>query len=168
MPTLTIITPTYNRASCLKVCWESLQEQSCKDFQWLVVDDGSTDDTSAVMDAIKQQNPDCCIDYVRKKNGGKHTALNASHAYIKGKYGVVLDSDDRFVRNAVEQIITGWKDYAENAQVGQLIFLKGYSEEKPICYVKNEKTIVDTLEGIAAIPSGHSNPRFFQCVHNCL
>lgn len=146
MPTLTIITPTYNRASCLKVCWESLQEQSCKDFQWLVVDDGSTDDTSAVMDAIKQQNPDCCIDYVRKKNGGKHTALNASHAYIKGKYVVVLDSDDRFVRNAVEQIITGWKDYAENAQVGQLIFLKGYSEENPICYVKNEKTIVDTLE----------------------
>ena len=145
MPTLTIITPTYNRASCLETCWESLREQSCKDFQWLVVDDGSTDDTSAVMDAVRRQNPESCIDYIRKENGGKHTALNASHPWIKGKYVVVLDSDDRFVKTAVEQILEGWENYADNAQVGQLIFLKGYSEEKPICYVEHENTVVDTL-----------------------
>ena len=142
---LTVITPTYNRAACLETCWESLRGQTCRDFQWLVVDDGSTDDTPAVMEAVRQQNPGYCIDYIRKENGGKHTALNAAHPHIKGEYVVVLDSDDRFVSSAVEQILAGWHDYGNNPEVGQLIFLKGYSEEKPICYVKNEKTVVDTL-----------------------
>lgn len=145
MPTLTIITPTYNRESCLGACWESLRKQTCRDFQWLVVDDGSMDHTPAIIEAIKQENPQYCIDYIRKENGGKHTALNAAHPHIKGKYVVVLDSDDRLVPTAVEQILAGWRDFGNNPEVGQLIFLKGYSEEKPICYVKNERTVVDTL-----------------------
>lgn len=145
MPTLTIVTPTYNRADCLVMCWESLRNQSCTDFQWLVVDDGSTDETPSIIAEICDQNPDFCIDYVQKKNGGKHTALNASHPYIKGRYVVVLDSDDRLISTAVQQILSGWNDYGNCDEVGQLIFLKGYSETEPICYVKNERTVVNTL-----------------------
>lgn len=145
MPTLTILTPTYNRAACLELCWESLHRQSCKDFQWLVVDDGSTDETAWVVAKIREQAPDACIDYVHKENGGKHTALNAAHPHIKGRYVVVLDSDDCFVPTAVEQILEGWKDHEHQPEVGQLIFLKGYSENEPICYVKRERTVVDTL-----------------------
>lgn len=146
MPTLTIITPTYNRASCLNACWESLRKQTCNDFQWLVVDDGSTDETAAVIARICEENPCFCIDYVRKENGGKHTALNVAHAYIKGSYVVILDSDDRFVPTAVERILEGWHEFGGHPEVGQLIFLKGYTETEPICYVKHERIIVDTLE----------------------
>lgn len=146
MPTLTIITPTYNRASCLTDCWESLKSQTCTDFQWLVSDDGSTDETAVLIGQIQKENPKFCIDYIHKENGGKHTALNAAHPHIKGKYVLILDSDDRLVSTAVEQVLAAWARYESKSEVGQVIFLKGYTESEPICYVKNEDTVVDTLE----------------------
>ena len=142
---LTIITPTYNRADCLEDCWKSLCAQTDKRFQWLVVDDGSTDNTGELMRSIMLQSKDFRIDYVKKQNGGKHTALNASHPYIKGDYVVILDSDDTFIPSAVSEILTAWNKYNENKDVGQVIFLKGYSEDKPICYVKNDGIVVDTI-----------------------
>ena len=142
---LTIITPTYNRAECLVECWKSLEKQTNQEFQWLVVDDGSTDETSTIIEQIKKNNANNVIDYVKKENGGKHTALNAAHPYIKGKYVVILDSDDQFIDTAVEDILSGWKLYGQNPEVGQLIFLKGYSKDEPICYVKNEKMVLDTI-----------------------
>lgn len=145
MPKLTVITPTYNRASCLEGCWESLKQQSCMDFQWLIVDDGSTDDTAAVVAGFQGSKPEFTVDYVSKENGGKHTALNAAHPHICGEYVVILDSDDRFVDTAVEEILRGWQPYEENSEVGRLIFLKGYTQEEPICYVEHESAIVDTL-----------------------
>ena len=145
MPTLTIITATYNRVECLKSCYESLKRQLCKDFQWLIIDDGSTDNTKEVVDYFVAESPDMCIDYVYKENGGKHTALNASHEYIKGKYVVMLDSDDRFTCDAVKSLIDTWKKYEDNKNVGQVIFLKGYSVKKPICYVRHENTPLNTL-----------------------
>lgn len=146
MPELTIITPTYNRAHCLADCWESLKNQTCTDFQWLVSDDGSTDDTEQLISEIRKENPTFRIDYIRKENGGKHTALNAAHPHIKGKYVLVLDSDDRLTPTAVEQVLSAWRRYESDRTVGQVIFLKGYTEAEPICYVKNEDTVVDTLE----------------------
>lgn len=145
MPRLTVITPTYNRASCLEGCWESLKQQSCTDFQWLIVDDGSTDDTAAVVAGFRESKPEFTVDYVSKENGGKHTALNAAHPHICGEYVVILDSDDRFVDTAVEEILRGWQPYEENREVGRLIFLKGYTQDEPICYVEHENVIVDTL-----------------------
>lgn len=142
---LTIITPTYNRCQLLKECYLSLKNQTNKNFQWLVVDDGSTDNTESVVKAFKEQETDFFIDYVYKKNGGKHTALNVSHPFIKGKYVVILDSDDKLVDSAVEIILGQWKKYENNSSVGQVIFLKGYSENEPICYVKNENMVLDTL-----------------------
>lgn len=146
MPELTIITPTYNRAHCLADCWDSLKNQTCTNFQWLVSDDGSTDATAALVAEIQQGNLDFCIDYIRKENGGKHTALNAAHPHIKGKYVLVLDSDDRLTPNAVEQVLAAWNRYDSDPEVGQVIFLKGFTETEPICYVLHEDTVVDTLE----------------------
>ena len=146
MPELTIITPTYNRAHCLSDCWESLKNQTCRDFQWLVSDDGSTDGTDILVAQIQKANPDFCIDYIRKDNGGKHTALNAAHPYIKGNYVLILDSDDRLTAGAVEQVLSAWNRYESDRTVGQVIFLKGYNESEPICYVQHEDTVVDTLE----------------------
>ena len=145
MPTLTIITPTYNRADCLVACWDSLKAQTTKDFQWLIVDDGSTDTTTETVDRFRAEHCGIQVDYIQKENGGKHTALNAAHPYIQGKFVVILDSDDRFVPEAVSSILQAWGRFAADEQVGRIIFLKGYSVEKPICYVKNENVPLDTL-----------------------
>ena len=86
------------------------------------------------------------IEYRKKENGGKHSAINYSHGFIRGKYCIVLDSDDTFIPTAVEIIIEKWKKYQDNPEVGQIIFLKGYSESEPICTVLHEDTVVDTVK----------------------
>ena len=87
---VTILTPTYNRAKTLPKLIESLCGQTSTNFQWLVIDDGSTDDTEAYIEALKQQNLPFEWEYHKKKNGGKHTALNAAHPYIKGDVVLIL------------------------------------------------------------------------------
>lgn len=81
---VTVLTPTYNRVNTLPKLVDSLCRQTRTDFQWLVIDDGSTDDTEAYMETLKQQNLPFEWEYHKKENGGKHTALNAAHPYIKG------------------------------------------------------------------------------------
>lgn len=130
-PLLTIITPTYNRGDLLKTCYESLLRQSDKDFQWIIVDDGSTDDTQAVVSGFEPAG--FPIIYVKKENGGKHTALNASHPHIRGKYVLILDSDDSLTDTAVEQVRRGWEVWADNEQVGMIAFLRGKTVTDPLC-----------------------------------
>ena len=74
---ITVFTPTYNRAKLLPRLHKSLQEQTNKDFEWVIIDDGSTDNTKEVIDnIIIQQDNDFPIRYFYKENGGKHTAIN--------------------------------------------------------------------------------------------
>lgn len=155
MPKLTILTATYNRADCLTDCWNSLKAQTCSDFQWLIVDDGSTDNTADLVAEFIKSSPEMQIDYVYKPNGGKHTALNASHPHIQGDYVLTLDSDDRLIPTAVEDVLSAWARYDAHEEVGQIIFLKGYSEDVPICYVNHEDTIVDVLEEPRIGTAGH-------------
>lgn len=128
---LSIITPTYNRAHLLNTCYESLLRQTDKDFEWIVVDDGSKDNTQDVVKTFNTK--DFEIVFVQKENGGKHTALNASHPYIRGKYVLILDSDDYLTDTAVEQVRRGWETWEHNPQIGLLTFLKGASEADPNC-----------------------------------
>lgn len=146
MALLTILTPSYNRASCLTDCWASLCAQSDKRFQWLIMDDGSTDDTAALIRALEAKTEGFQIEYHQKPNGGKHTALNAAHPYIRGDYVVVLDSDDTLTPKAVETILEKWTRFADNPEVGRIIFLKGFTVEEPICHVAHPGVPVDTLK----------------------
>lgn len=123
-PSLSIITPSYNRGNMLKNCFESLRFQSNYDFEWIVVDDGSMDDTRSVMEYISNEHIPFEIRYIWKENGGKHTALNAAHPYIHGKYVLILDSDDTLTSDAVETVLNGWSKYDANADIGILIFLR--------------------------------------------
>lgn len=79
-PIITIVTPTYNRGDKLPELFRSLCSQTCKDFRWLCIDDGSTDNTNDIIKSFKHHmsNNDCgfSVDYIHKENGGKHTALN--------------------------------------------------------------------------------------------
>lgn len=146
MAELTIITPTYNRADCLRDCWRSLCAQTDPDFQWLIVDDGSTDNTTEVVRELREKTTAFQIDYVQKPNGGKHTALNDSHSYITGAYVVILDSDDTLTPNAVETILKKWALFADDKDVGRIIFLKGFTVDEPICHVEHPGIPVDTLK----------------------
>lgn len=108
--TLTVFTPTYNRAYCLNNCYESLKRQTLKDFIWLIIDDGSNDETSDLVSSWKLNDNGFDIKYVYKENGGMHTAHNLAYEIITTELNVCIDSDDYMTDNAVEKIIELWKD----------------------------------------------------------
>ena len=94
MEKLTIFTPTFNRKKTIIKTYESLINQSNKKFIWLIVDDGSTDNTQELVKNWQKENK-INIQYYYKKNGGKHTAYNFAMNYLKTEYVYIsLDSDD--------------------------------------------------------------------------
>ena len=102
---ITIFTPTYNRAELLPRLHKSLQEQTNKNFEWIVVDDGSTHNTKEVIEnIILQQENDFPIRYFYKENGGKHTAINRGVREANGDLFFIVDSDDILTFNSVELI----------------------------------------------------------------
>lgn len=141
---LSIVTPAFNRGNLLRRCFESLKKQTSNDFEWIVVDDGSVDDTESIVQSIKDTSNFPVI-YVKKENGGKHTALNASHPYVHGKYVLILDSDDYLTNDAVETVLHHWNIYESKSDIGIVTFLKGYSVSEPNCYAKDENVPVDIL-----------------------
>ncbi len=104
----TIFTPTYNRAYMLGNLYEGLKNQTFKDFEWLIVDDGSTDDTKELVEKFKSENK-IDINYIHKENGGKHTANNIGTENAKGELFFVVDSDDNILENALEEVDKSWK-----------------------------------------------------------
>ena len=143
MPTLSIITPTFNRAAYLERCYRSLESQTNHDFEWILVDDGSTDQTADVVKAF--QTEQFRIQFLRKENGGKHTALNAAHPYITGRYVLILDSDDVLTSSAVQTVVDAWKRYDQDPEIGIVTFLKGTDEGHPVCEVADYGVPVDIM-----------------------
>lgn len=106
MVKLTIFTPTYNRATLLPRLYQSLTAQVEQDFEWLIIDDGSSDDTESVVASfIADQKLD--IRYLKKENGGKHTAHNMAVQEAKGEYFFCVDSDDWLADDALTKIMAG-------------------------------------------------------------
>ena len=120
---LTIITPSYNRGNYLKRLYDSLVNQNNHHFQWLIIDDGSTDDTERAVESF--DNKLFALDYYKKKNGGKHTALNYSHPYIKGELVCIVDSDDWLLPEAVDKILERKREFFQSGNVKMLSFLRG-------------------------------------------
>lgn len=104
MKKLTIFTPTFNRGYIIGNLYESLLRQTNKDFEWLVVDDGSTDNTEQLCRRYADEGK-IDIQYYKKNNGGKHTAANLGLSLAKGELFFVVDSDDYLSDNAVERIL---------------------------------------------------------------
>lgn len=109
MEFLTIFTPAYNRAHTLPRTYESLCVQDCKDFIWLIVDDGSTDNTSKLVKEWKEKENGFEIQYIYKENGGMHTAHNTAYENIHTELNVCIDSDDRMPLGAVGKIKKTWE-----------------------------------------------------------
>lgn len=117
MKTLTIFTPAYNRAHTIGRTYESLLRQTCNDFEWLVVDDGSTDNTEELIKGwIKDDK--IPIRYIRQQNQGMHGAHNTAYANISTPLNTCIDSDDYMPDNAVELIIDFWKKHGSDRYAG--------------------------------------------------
>lgn len=101
---LTIMTPTYNRAHTLQKAYESLCDQTNKSFIWLIIDDGSTDETEKLVQSFQKENK-IEIQYEKKLNGGKASAINLGLDLVKTEFCTCLDSDDWFDQNAVKKAL---------------------------------------------------------------
>ena len=112
MNNLTILTPTYNRASHLRKLYDSLTGQTDPDFEWLVVDDGSTDETQELLEELMQEHR-LQMRVLRQENGGKHRALNRGIAQIETELTFLVDSDDYLPPEAVETIHRYHEKYYE-------------------------------------------------------
>lgn len=104
----TVFTPSYNRAHTLGRVYESLQKQTWRDFEWLVVDDGSSDNTAELVQGWAK-DADFPIRYLRKENGGKHTAHNLAVTEARGQLFAILDSDDWFTQDALTRFYHHWE-----------------------------------------------------------
>ncbi|OKL36551.1 glycosyltransferase family 2 protein [Domibacillus mangrovi] len=117
MKKLTVFTPTYNRAYCLHQTYESLKQQTNKDFIWLIIDDGSTDETKEIVEKWLDENI-IEIHYQWQQNQGMHGAHNTAYELIETELNICIDSDDYMPADAVEKITTYWNAYGSNEVSG--------------------------------------------------
>ncbi len=130
----TVFTPTYNRAYIIKNLYNSLKAQTFKDFEWVIVDDGSTDDTELLIESFINENK-VNINYIKTANGGKHRAINIGVKEAQGELFFIVDSDDYLISNALSKVhevemsileseksdfcgICGLKGYTSNQMIG--------------------------------------------------
>lgn len=118
MPMITVFTPAYNRAHTLPRTYESLCRQSCKDFVWLIIDDGSTDNTKELVEAWSNKDNGFEIRYIYKNNGGMHTAHNVAYENITTELNVCIDSDDVLADGAIKIICETWNRVRNNKYAG--------------------------------------------------
>lgn len=142
---ITVFTPTYNRASLLNRVYESLLHQSNSNFEWIVVDDGSTDSTETLVnDFIEQQKMP--ITYFKQENKGKHFAINKGVQLAKGAYLVILDSDDALTPNAIESILECVKIINEKPNIGGIVGRKIYFDQQLIGQLIGKNIISNSLD----------------------
>lgn len=145
-PLITIVTPSYNRAAYLRRLYESLTKQTCTDFVWMIVDDGSTDDTLAAVDVFKAANAPFAIEYYHKQNGGKHTALNLAIDKATTPLFFIVDSDDMLTPDAIATIKDDW-NVADDGMVG-ISYLRGYDTTRPIGDLFPKDHVLDTFNNV--------------------
>ncbi|ULL13906.1 glycosyltransferase family 2 protein [Paenibacillus sp. H1-7] len=116
-PSLTVFTPTYNRAYTLPVCYESLKRQTSKDFVWLIIDDGSSDGTRELVEGWISEGA-VPLRYHYQDNQGMHGAHNTAYELIDTELNVCIDSDDYMADDAVEKIVTFWKRHGSSSYAG--------------------------------------------------
>lgn len=118
-PLITVFTPAFNRAHTLPRTYESLLSQTCDDFVWMIVDDGSTDDTEMLVKGWKGEDRIPII-YIKRENGGMHQAHNTAYQNITTELNVCIDSDDYMPVDAIENIKRLWLEKGEERYAGMI------------------------------------------------
>ncbi|MEP9080449.1 glycosyltransferase family A protein [Enterobacter hormaechei] len=127
---VSVITPVYNRANLIDKLFFSLKEQTSQAFEWIIVDDGSTDNLKEIVSDFKRQ-ASFKINYTYKSNGGKHTALNEGIPLAEYEWVFIVDSDDTLPTNAIAVVNEKIKNIKELTCKG-LVFLKAYESTKAV------------------------------------
>lgn len=141
---ISIFTPTYNRAHLLKRLYNSLLNQKLQNFEWIIVDDGSVDNTHEVVNAFISENK-VSVTYYKKENGGKHRAINKGVELAKGELFFIVDSDDYLTESATS-LITNYYSLIKNREdIAGVSFRRGESKTK---YIGTQKTF-DAFEATA-------------------
>lgn len=123
-PIITIFTPSYNRAYTLPRLYESLLAQTCKDFEWIIIDDGSTDNTEEV--CSKFESNDFPIQYIKTQNSGKYKAINLATKIARGRWFFCVDSDDWLPTNAIQLILEAEGRIRDKDKCGLLAGMKHF------------------------------------------
>lgn len=111
---LTVFTPSYNRGHLLDRLYASLQRQSITCFEWIIIDDGSTDNTANIVQQWQKEYTQFPIRYIKKENGGKARAINDGVKLAQGKYFFIVDSDDYLADDALESLIKWFSELPES------------------------------------------------------
>lgn len=137
---ITVCTPTYNRGHLLKRLYNSLQKQDFSKFQWLIVDDGSKDNTEDIVNKYIQEKI-INIKYIKKENGGKHTAINVGVDNAEGELFWIVDSDDYITEEALQYIWDQWSNIEDKKSFAGLSGLRGYEDGTVIGTMGTEEYI---------------------------
>lgn len=125
---ITIMTPTYNRAYILHKAYRSLKKQTSFDFEWIIIDDGSSDNTEELANQWMRECTDFDIIYYKQSNGGKHRAINRAVQMARYEWFLILDSDDELTENAVESIHVWIADVSGCGDIVGVAGLRGTSD----------------------------------------
>lgn len=138
---VTVFTPTYNRAHTLPRLFKTLQNQTCKDFEWLIVDDGSNDHTESLVKECMNNEHSFPIRYYKVKNGGKMRAINLGASLAKGDYFCGIDSDDWFNEDAIFNILEAFISIKAKKNIVGVSF--AYNWDTPILSKEAKVDYVD-------------------------
>ena len=124
---ITILTPAYNRGHLLGKLYQSLVKQDFEDFEWVIVDDGSSDSTTNIVDKFIQDKK-INISYIKQSNGGKHRALNRGVIESKGELILIVDSDDSLPKNSLSVINRYYLEIKDNPLIGGVCGLMAHHD----------------------------------------
>ncbi|WP_024769158.1 glycosyltransferase family 2 protein [Aquimarina macrocephali] len=142
MKTITVFTPTYNRAYCLHKCYDSLVKQSNQDFVWLIIDDGSTDETEELVASwVKENKIDIIYHY--QENLGMHGGHNAAYRLTETTLNICIDSDDNIGEEAIQKIMDAWETIKDKPEYAGIVGLDADPDGK-IIGTKIPETIKQT------------------------
>lgn len=147
-PRLCVFTPTYNRASTLVNCYTSLINQTNADFQWMIIDDGSTDQTEEIVNEWIKENL-IQIKYIKKHNQGKIRAIEDSLIICDSPLWLCLDSDDELYSDAIEQIINKYDSVFAEAKCCGLLGVRYAKNGNPMQgrqYIKKVNQLADKIQ----------------------
>ena len=138
-PLITVFTPTYNRGYIIHKCYESLKKQSYKNFEWIIYDDGSLDDTKQIIEKFINENI-INIKYYYSKNSGKHVAINRGVDLANGDLFFIVDSDDYLTEDSLELIKEAW----DSIDIEEKEKYAGVSGRRHLVNKKNKEFNFDT------------------------
>lgn len=144
-PIITILTPSYNRGYCLGQLANSLLNQTNLNYNWIIIDDGSTDNTKEIIELIKRDFG-IKLQYLYKKNGGKHTAINYALDYINTELTFIVDSDDQLTNDAIATIYEYFGKYKNNKQISCYAFERKYPDSQINLRITDKEFIGNYIE----------------------